>query len=66
MRADRREFDIVQRRRRRLSQAELTPEQQAAIEARRAYRQTAEYQDDLARDIEAYRREYPPAADFHE
>jgi hypothetical protein len=66
MRADRREFDIDQRRRRRLSQAELTPEQQAAVEARRAYRQTPEYQEDLARDIEVYRREYPPAAGLHE
>ncbi len=49
--------------RRRLSDAELTPEQRAAVEARRAERQTPQYQDDLARDIEAYRQEYPPAGD---
>ncbi|MGO9812409.1 MAG: helix-turn-helix domain-containing protein, partial [Isosphaeraceae bacterium] len=47
-------------RRRRLSGAELTPEQRAAVEARRAERQTAQYQDELARDIEAYRQEYLP------
>ena len=40
--------------RRRLSDAELTPEQRAAVEARRAERQTPQYQDELARDIEAY------------
>ena len=56
--------NLEERRRRRLSHAELTPEQQAAVEARRAYRQTAEYQEDLARDIEAYHREYPPAVDL--
>ena len=50
-------------RRRRLSDAELTPEQRAAVEARRAERQTAQYQDELARDIEAYRQEYPPVGD---
>ncbi len=49
--------------RRRLSDAELTPEQRADVEARRAERQTPQYQDDLARDIEAYRQEYPPAGD---
>jgi transcriptional regulator with XRE-family HTH domain len=51
------------RRRRRLAQAELTPEQRAAVEARRAYRETTEYQTDLARDIELYQAEYPPAID---
>ena len=50
-------------RRRRLSDAELTPEQRAAVEARRAERQTAQYQDELARDIEAYRQECPPVGD---
>ena len=49
--------------RRRLSDAERTPEQRAAIEARRAERQTPQYQDELARDIEAYRQEFPPAPD---
>jgi hypothetical protein len=49
--------------RRRLSDAALTPEQQAAVEARRAERQTPQYQDELARDIEAYRQEYPPVGD---
>ena len=48
------------RRSRRLSAAKLTPEQQAAVEARRAERQTARYQADLARDIAAYRAEFPP------
>ncbi len=50
-------------RRRRLSGAALTPEQRAAVEARRAERQTPQYQDELARDIEAYRQEYPPVGD---
>jgi hypothetical protein len=50
-------------RRRRLSGAELAPEQRAAVEARRAERQTLQYQDELARDIEAYRQEYPPVGD---
>jgi hypothetical protein len=49
---------------RRLSDADLTAEQQrAAIEARRAERETERYQEDLARDIEAYQQEFPPAAD---
>jgi transcriptional regulator with XRE-family HTH domain len=51
------------RRRRRLAQANLTEEQRAAVEARRAYRETSEYQADLARDIELYQREYPPTVD---
>ncbi len=51
------------RRRRRLGDAELTPEQRSANEARCAERQTPQYQDDLARDIEAYRQEYPPVGD---
>ena len=34
-------------RRRRLSDAALTPEQRAAVEARRAERQTPQYQDEL-------------------
>ena len=45
---------------RRLNDAELTPEQGAAVEERRAERQGPRYQDELARDIEAYRQEYPP------
>ena len=51
------------RRRRRLAAADLTPEQRAAADARRADRQTPEYQEGLARDIDAYRREYPPVGD---
>ncbi len=51
------------RRRRRLASADLTPEQRAAADARRADRQTPEYQEGLARDIDAYRREYPPVGD---
>ena len=43
-------------RRRRLSDAELTPEQRAAVEARRAERQTPQYQDELARDIRLYQK----------
>jgi ribosome-binding protein aMBF1 (putative translation factor) len=50
-------------RRRRLNPADLTPEQRAAVEARRALRQAPEYQEELERDIEGYRREYPPAGD---
>ena len=30
---------------------------------RRAERQTSQYQDELVRDIEAYRQEYPPVGD---
>ena len=52
-----------ERRRRRLADADLTPEQRAAVEARRAERQTPGYQEELARDIDAYRREYPPVGD---
>jgi ribosome-binding protein aMBF1 (putative translation factor) len=52
-----------QRRRRRLAHADLAPEQRAAVEARRAVRQTPEYQEELERNIEAYRQEYPPASD---
>src|SRR5208337_1842016 len=48
---------------RRLSDAALTSEQRAAVEARRAERQTPQYQDELARDIEANRQEYPPVGD---
>jgi ribosome-binding protein aMBF1 (putative translation factor) len=51
------------RRRRRLGDADLTPEQRAAAEARRADRQTLPYREGLARDIDAYRREYPPVGD---
>jgi ribosome-binding protein aMBF1 (putative translation factor) len=50
-------------RRRRLNDAELTPEQRAAVEARRAERQTAQYRGELERDIAAYRQEYPPLGD---
>lgn len=52
-----------ERRRRRLSDVALTPEQRAAAEARRAERRTPEYQEELDRDIDAYRREYPPVGD---
>ena len=51
------------RRERRLDDARLTPEQRAALEARCAERQTTGYQNELKRDIEAYREEYPPALD---
>ncbi len=53
-----------ERRQRRLGNAELTPEQRAAVDARCGDRQTAEYQDELARDIEAYQQEYPPIGDL--
>jgi ribosome-binding protein aMBF1 (putative translation factor) len=52
-----------ERPRRRLDHADLTPEQRAAVEARRADRQTVQYQEELERDIDAYRREYPPVGD---
>jgi len=52
-----------ERPRRRLRDADLTAEQRAAVEARRDERETARYQKDLARDIEAYRQEFPPAVD---
>jgi DNA-binding XRE family transcriptional regulator len=51
------------RTRRRLRAADLTPEQRAAVEARRAERETIRYQEDLAVDIEGYLREFPPAID---
>jgi hypothetical protein len=50
-----------ERPRRRLHDADLTPEQRAAVETRRAERETAGYQEDLARDIEAYHQELPPS-----
>jgi DNA-binding XRE family transcriptional regulator len=53
-----------ERRRRRLSEAELTPEQRLAVERRRALRQTPAYQEEVARDLEAYRKEFPPALDL--
>ena len=43
--------------------ADLTPEQRTAAEARRAERETHQYQEGLARDIEAYRQDFPPAVD---
>jgi len=46
--------------RKRLNDAQLTSEQKAAVEARRAFRETPEYQEGLARDIAAYQAEYPP------
>jgi DNA-binding XRE family transcriptional regulator len=52
-----------ERSRRRLREDELTPEQRAAVEARGAVRLTPEYQQDLAQDIEVYRKEFPPSAD---
>jgi ribosome-binding protein aMBF1 (putative translation factor) len=52
-----------ERRRRRLSNAVLTSEQRAAIETRRAERQTPQYQNDVARDVEAYQQEFPPTLD---
>ena len=52
------------RQRRRLGNADLTQEQQAAVEARRADRETAVHQAELARDLEAYRQEYPPVRDL--
>ena len=48
------------RERRRLSDADLTPEQKAAAETRRARWQTPEYQEGLAQDIAAIRQEFPP------
>ncbi len=51
------------RARRRTVSGELTPDQRAAAEARRAERQTARYQDEVAQDVEAYRQEFPPAFD---
>jgi DNA-binding XRE family transcriptional regulator len=52
-----------ERTRRRLRDANLTPEQRTAAEARRAERETRRYQEELARDIEALRQEFPPAVD---
>lgn len=55
--------DTDGRRRRRLSDAVLTPEQSASVEARRVDRRTPQYQAELARDLEAYRRKHPPVGD---
>jgi ribosome-binding protein aMBF1 (putative translation factor) len=52
-----------ERRQRRLGHADLTPEQRAALEVRHAERRTPLYQEELERDLEAYRREYPPVGD---
>lgn len=52
-----------ERKQRRLSNAELTQEQRAAVEARRIDRQTSQYQEELVQDIETYRQEYPPVPD---
>ena len=52
-----------ERMRRRIQDANLTSEQRIAAEARRAERGTRQYQEELARDIEAYRQEFPPAVD---
>ncbi len=54
--------DRDERHRKRLDTAQLTPVQRAAVEARRVERQTPEYQAESARDIKAYRKEYPPPA----
>jgi ribosome-binding protein aMBF1 (putative translation factor) len=48
------------RKRRRLNDVDLTPEQKAAAEARRLQRQTPEYQEGLAKDVAAIRSEFPP------
>jgi ribosome-binding protein aMBF1 (putative translation factor) len=53
-----------ERSRRRLREDELTSEQRAAAQARRAIRLTPQYQESLARDIEAYREEFRPVADL--
>jgi hypothetical protein len=50
-----------ERIRRRLTPATMPPEQRAAYERRRAERETPEYQAELAADVAAYQREYPPA-----
>ncbi len=49
-----------ERLRRRLTPETMTPEQRAAYERRKAERETPEYQEQLARDIEAIEREFPP------
>jgi ribosome-binding protein aMBF1 (putative translation factor) len=43
-----------------LTESQLPPEVRAAAESRRAERQAPAYQEGLARDIEAIRREFPP------
>lgn len=48
------------RERRRLNDADLTPEQKAVAEARRLQRQTPEYQESLTKDVAAIRGEFPP------
>ena len=55
---------MIDRARKRLSAdlSELTPEQRAAVEARRAERETPEYQASLARELATIREEFPPRA----
>ncbi len=54
--------DRDERRRKRLDIAKLKPEQRAAIEARRVERHTPEYQAEFTRDMDAYRKKFPPAS----
>ena len=42
---------------------QFDPEQRTAAAVRRAERETRRYQEELARDIEAFRQEFPPAVD---
>jgi DNA-binding phage protein len=49
------------RPRRRVPDSELSPETLASVEARRRERESPEYQEQLARDIEAIQNEFPPA-----
>jgi ribosome-binding protein aMBF1 (putative translation factor) len=55
-----RKVSYSERLRRRLTPETMTPEQRAAYERRKAERETPEYQEQLARDIEAIKREFPP------
>jgi ribosome-binding protein aMBF1 (putative translation factor) len=55
-----RKVSYGERLRRRLTPETMTPEQREAYERRKAERQTPEYQEQLARDIEAIKKEFPP------
>jgi ribosome-binding protein aMBF1 (putative translation factor) len=58
--SDPKPIDREERPRRRLTPETMTPGQRAAYELRKAARETPEGREDLKRDIEAIRQEFPP------
>jgi ribosome-binding protein aMBF1 (putative translation factor) len=58
--ADPKPIDRTERARRRLTPEMMTPEQRASYERRKAARETPEAREELRRDLDAIRREFPP------